>query len=106
MGRPCREFVEAGYDVTVWNRTPSRADDWWRKGPARSHTARRGNRIRVVFTIVSDLPVGIGPCGRRRRIRGLRSGSVLVDSSTVSPHWSAARGGRSGAGRPNFWKRL
>src|ERR1700704_3588468 len=88
MGRPmAANLLKAGYDVTVWNRTPSRADGLVAQGAKRAATPREvAAASEVVLTIVSDPPalesVLWGDAGV---FAGLRRGSVLVDSSTVSP---------------------
>jgi 3-hydroxyisobutyrate dehydrogenase-like beta-hydroxyacid dehydrogenase len=88
MGKPMgRNLLKAGFPLTVWNRSASKADDLVRDG------ARWGGSPRevaaasdVVITIVSDPPaLGSILWGTNGVFEGLRKGSVLVDSSTVSP---------------------
>jgi 3-hydroxyisobutyrate dehydrogenase-like beta-hydroxyacid dehydrogenase len=88
MGRPMgQNLLKAGFALTVWNRTEQRGDELVRLG------ARRGNSPRdvaakadVVLTMVSDPPALEEILwGREGALGGLRRGSVLVDSSTVSP---------------------
>jgi 3-hydroxyisobutyrate dehydrogenase-like beta-hydroxyacid dehydrogenase len=88
MGRPMTlNLLKTGFPLTVWNRTRSRADDAVRAGarPAASPREAAANSD-VVITIVSDPPalesVLWGPDGV---FAGLARGSVLIDSSTVSP---------------------
>jgi 3-hydroxyisobutyrate dehydrogenase-like beta-hydroxyacid dehydrogenase len=88
MGKPMgRNLLKAGFPLTVWNRTASKADDLVRDG------ARWGGSPRevaaasdVVITIVSD-PAALESVlwGTNGVFEGLRKGSVLVESSTVSP---------------------
>jgi len=76
-GRPmAANLLKAGYDVTVWNRTPSRADGLVAQGAKRAATPRDvATASEVVFTIVSDPPrVGIGLWGGDGVFAGLRSG--------------------------------
>jgi len=100
-GRPmAANLLKAGYDVTVWNRTPSRADGLVEQGAKRAATPRDvATASEVVFTIVSDPPRWNRSCGEGTVYRGLRRGSVLVDRVRFPPHWSARGGGRSSAGR-------
>jgi 3-hydroxyisobutyrate dehydrogenase-like beta-hydroxyacid dehydrogenase len=88
MGKPMgRNLLKAGFPLTVWNRTASKADDLLREG------ARWGESplavaaaSDVVITIVSDPPALEGILwGANGVLEGMRKGSVLVDSSTVSP---------------------
>jgi 3-hydroxyisobutyrate dehydrogenase len=88
MGRPmAANLLKAGYDVTVWNRTASRADDLAAQGAKRAATPREvAAASEVVFTIVSDPPALESVLwGETGVFAGLRRGSVLVESSTVSP---------------------
>jgi 3-hydroxyisobutyrate dehydrogenase-like beta-hydroxyacid dehydrogenase len=88
IGKPmARRLVDAGFPVTLWNRTASKADDLVRSGARLAQTPREAAAAAdVLFTCVSDPPaleaVLWGPDGA---LSGLRAGSVLIDSSTVSP---------------------
>jgi 3-hydroxyisobutyrate dehydrogenase-like beta-hydroxyacid dehydrogenase len=88
MGRPmAANVLRAGLGLTVWNRTREKGRDLVASGATFADSPRAvAERADVVLTIVSDPPaleaVLFGPEGA---IAGLRSGSVLVDSSTVSP---------------------
>ena len=88
MGRPmAANLLKAGYEVTVWNRTASRADDLVAQGAKRAATPREAAAAsEVIFTIVSDPPALESVLwGNDGVFAGLKRGSVLVDSSTVSP---------------------
>ena len=88
MGRPMAlNLLKAGYAVTVWNRTRARADDVVAAGAKLAVTPREtAAGADVLFTIVSDPPaVEAVLWGADGALAGLRKGSVLVDSSTVSP---------------------
>ena len=88
MGRPMSaNLLKAGYDLTLWNRTASRADALVAQGAKRAATPRDvAAASEVVFTIVSDPPALESVLwGEAGVFAGLRRGSVLVDSSTVSP---------------------
>lgn len=89
MGGPmAMNVLKAGYPLTVWNRTASKAEPLlaagaqWADSPA--EVARRSD---VVITIVGDTPdveeVILGPQGI---IHGARPGMVVIDMSTISPH--------------------
>jgi 3-hydroxyisobutyrate dehydrogenase len=88
MGRPmAANLLKAGHEVTVWNRTASRADDLAAQGAKRAATPRElAAASEVVITIVSDPPALESVLwGDDGVFAGLKRGSVLVDSSTVSP---------------------
>ncbi len=88
MGRPMgMNLIKAGYPLTVWNRTASRADELVAAG---ARLAKSPQEAAVasdfLLTIVSDPPaledVLWGNCGA---IHALKPGSIYVDSSTISP---------------------
>ncbi len=88
MGRPMgRNILKAGFPLTVWNRTPSRASELVAAGATLAKSPREvaGNSD-LLITIVSDPPaleeVLWGPDGA---MSSLRRGSIYMDSSTVSP---------------------
>jgi 3-hydroxyisobutyrate dehydrogenase-like beta-hydroxyacid dehydrogenase len=88
MGRPmAANLLKAGYELTVWNRTASRADALVAQGAKRAATPREvAEASEVVFTIVSDPPALESVLwGEAGIFGGLRRGAVLVESSTVAP---------------------
>lgn len=104
MGAPmARNLLEAGFDLTVHNRTREKEEPLAALGATRAASpadAARG--ADVVVTMVSDTPdveaVLFGPGGT---VEGLRPGAVVVDTSTISPDATrafAARLAESGAG--------
>ena len=58
MGRPmAANLLKAGYELTVWNRTASRADTLVAQGAKRAATPSDvAAASEVIFTIVSDPP--------------------------------------------------
>src|SRR5580700_5813648 len=88
MGKPMgRNWLKAGFPLTVWNRTKSRADDLIAAGAKWGANPREvAAASDVLVTIVSDPPaVEEVLWGANGVFEGLRRGSVLIDSSTVSP---------------------
>lgn len=83
MGGPmAANLVKAGHEVTVWNRTPKNID-----GATTAPTPAEAVKGKeAVWICVSDTKavqsVLFGPQGA---IHGLDSGTVVVDSSTISP---------------------
>ena len=85
MGRGMTaNLVDAGHQVTVWNRTPAKADGLDVK--VMENATAVGPESDVVFVCVSDTPdveeVVFGDYGV---IHGMTEGDVLVDHSTISP---------------------
>src|ERR1700691_2133729 len=87
MGKPmAHNLLKAGFPLTVWNRTASKADDLVRAGAKLAANPREvAERSDVLITIVSDPPALEEVLYKQGALEGLRRGTVLVDSSTVSP---------------------
>src|ERR1700733_1941502 len=91
MGRALAErLVESGHDVTVWNRTPHKADDLVAHGVTEARTPSRAAACaEATFTSLADdsavLAVVTGPDG----VAAGLGGGVLSDASTVSPQTTA-----------------
>jgi 3-hydroxyisobutyrate dehydrogenase len=88
MGRPmATNLLKAGFPVTVWNRTASRMGPLVAQGAKAASTPREAaSAADVLITIVSDPPALEQVLfGEQGALAGLRPGSVLIDSSTVSP---------------------
>ncbi len=92
MGKPMgRNLLRAGFPLVVWNRTPGKDEELVRDGARRG--ASPGDvaaEADVLLTIVSDPPaleeVLWGSRGAATgALERMRPGSVLIDSSTVSP---------------------
>jgi 3-hydroxyisobutyrate dehydrogenase-like beta-hydroxyacid dehydrogenase len=92
MGNPMgHNLLKAGYQLSVWNRTRSRADSLVAAG-AKLEDSPRGVALTsdLLITMVSDPPaleeVLWGRPGKDTgALAELRPGSVYMDSSTVSP---------------------
>lgn len=88
MGRPMgMNLLRAGYSLTVWNRTASRASELIAAGAKLAKSPQEvAAASDFLLTIVSDPPaveeVLWGNCGA---MQSLKRGSIYVDSSTVSP---------------------
>ena len=88
MGRPmAKNLLDAGYSLTVWNRSQPAIDTvaGWGATPAGSAKEVAEN-AEIIITMVTDSPdveqVTLGPNGI---IEGVRSGSVQIDMTTMSP---------------------
>ncbi len=92
MGRPMgMNLLKAGFPLTVWNRTPSRAEALVAAGARLVASPREAAAAAdVLITIVSDPPaleeVLWGHDGKNDgAFAGLKRGALYIDSSTVSP---------------------
>lgn len=85
MGRGmAANLIAAGHPLTIWNRTPSKAEGL--RAKVVDSPQEVGPESDIVFVCVSDTPdvedVVFGDYGV---IHGMTSGDVLVDHSTISP---------------------
>jgi 3-hydroxyisobutyrate dehydrogenase-like beta-hydroxyacid dehydrogenase len=85
MGRGmAANLVSAGHEVTVWNRTPARAEGLGASTVDNAHDI--GPASDIVFVCVSDTPdVEEVVFGDNGVIHGMTEGDLLVDHSTISP---------------------
>jgi 3-hydroxyisobutyrate dehydrogenase len=84
-----RRLLKAGYPLTVFNRTRERAAAIGREGAAVAASPREAAaRAEIVIAMVADdnasRDAWMGPLGA---LAGVRAGSVLIDSSTLSVGW-------------------
>lgn len=85
MGRGmAANLIDAGHSLTVWNRTPTKAEGL---AATVAETPRDlGPQADIVFVCVSDTPdVEEVVFGEDGVIHGLTEGDLLVDHSTISP---------------------
>jgi 3-hydroxyisobutyrate dehydrogenase len=80
-------LVKAGFPVTVWNRTASKMESLLEAGAKGAGSPKEvAENSDIVVSIVTDSQdveeVILGPEGA---IHGARSGSVVIDMSTISP---------------------
>jgi 3-hydroxyisobutyrate dehydrogenase len=92
-------LLDAGYPLSVYNRTPGKAEALAARGARVSTSAREAVAgAAVVISMLADVPV----CrdvwlGRGEALEGSAPGAILVESSTVTVEWvheldRAARG--------------
>jgi 3-hydroxyisobutyrate dehydrogenase-like beta-hydroxyacid dehydrogenase len=88
MGKPIgMNLLKAGFPLTVWNRTASRADELVAAGAKLAQSPRElAANSEFVISIVGD-PAALEEVlwGKHGAMQSLQSGSIYVDSSTVSP---------------------
>lgn len=88
MGRPmCKNLIQAGYSVTVWNRSRPGIDECVAHGAAAGSSAKDvAEKSEVVITMVTasaDVQeVVLGPNGV---LEGASPGMILIDMTTMSP---------------------
>ncbi len=102
MGRGmARNLLRAGFSLMVWNRTASRMDELTAEGAATATSpADLAAQCDIIVTCVSDTPdVEAVILGDRGVIHGVRSGALVIDMSTISPHATRAIAARLNAKR-------
>jgi 3-hydroxyisobutyrate dehydrogenase-like beta-hydroxyacid dehydrogenase len=82
-----RNLLKAGFDLTVWNRTASKAQALAGEGAKVADSpADLAARCGVIFVCVSDTPdVEAVLLGEEGVIHGIQAGALVVDCSTISP---------------------
>ncbi len=85
--RMARNLLQAGFDVTVWNRTAAKMDTLAAEGASTAASpADLAAQCDVTFVCVSDTPdVQAVLLGENGVIHGAKPGSLVVDHSTISP---------------------
>lgn len=99
-----RNLLAKGFDVTVWNRTPQKAQPLVELGATLAPTPREAAAASdLVLVIVGDdtasRQVWLGDQGA---FVGARQGALLVDSSTLSLDWVRELAYRAVGGRLRF----
>jgi len=88
MGMPmARNLIKAGFEVVVYNRTASKAEQMVSEGAKKADSPKElAEESPVVITIVSDTPdVESVILGKNGIIEGIKADSVVIDMSTISP---------------------
>lgn len=80
-------LLKAGFELTVWNRTASKMDSLVEAGAkAGQNPADVAAKSDLVVVCVSDTPdVEAVVLGENGVIEGVKSGSLVIDCSTISP---------------------
>ena len=82
-------WLAKGFELSVWNRTPAKAQALAGKGARVAATpARGGGGADFIFAMVADddasRSVWLGTDGA---LAGAKSGAIIVESSTLTPDW-------------------
>ena len=88
MGMPMtRNLIKAGFEVTVYNRTVSKAERLVSEGAKKADSPAKVAEVSpLVITIVSDTPdVESVILDENGVIEGIKPDSVVIDMSTISP---------------------
>lgn len=88
MGQPMvTNLLRAGFDVTVYNRTRSKAEPFAQLGAKIADSARElAEQVDTVITMVADGPTLEEVLyGEEGVIHGVRAGQTVIDMSTVGP---------------------
>lgn len=88
MGRGmAQNLVDAGYDVTVWNRTPEKTEPVVEKGAKKAETiaeAVKGADV-ILYCLADDAAVQDVVFGEDGVLATVEEGQIVVDMSTVYP---------------------
>ena len=88
MGRPmAKNLMEAGYELTVHNRSPEKAEELGKEGASVAASPREvAENCETIVTMLPDSPdVRNVVAGEGGVLEGIKEGSLLVDMSTISP---------------------
>jgi 2-hydroxy-3-oxopropionate reductase len=88
MGMPmARNLMDSGYELTVHNRSPEKAEELGKEGAAVAATPRDvAENSDVVITMLPDSPqVREVVAGEVGVLEGISEGALLIDMSTISP---------------------
>src|SRR3712207_5973052 len=88
MGRPmAKNLMDAGYDLTVHNRSPQKAQELGEQGATVAESPREvAHDSDIIVTMLPDSPqVREVVTGEEGVLEGINEGSLLIDMSTISP---------------------
>jgi 3-hydroxyisobutyrate dehydrogenase len=88
MGGPmARHLAAKGHDLTVYNRTPAKAEQWVARHGGRAATspadAAEGQDV-VITCVGNDDDLSEVTLGREGAFRAMRAGALFIDHTTVS----------------------
>ena len=97
MGQRMAAHLAEQHELTVYNRTPSRAQKLVELGATLAETPAEAVReAQVVISMVTDDAASeqLWLANDQSAIHGLRQGALVIESSTVTPGWIARLGER------------
>jgi 3-hydroxyisobutyrate dehydrogenase len=94
-----RRLVATGFPVSVWNRTRDKAQPFAALGARVTESPEEAAATAdVVIAMVADDAASLGVwCGAHGALSRIRPGTLLIESSTVSPPWVVELAGRATA---------
>lgn len=92
-------LLKAGFPLTVYNRTPSKATKLVEAGARLAETpAQVAKEAQIILSMLADDPASreawLGPQGA---LAAAQPGTILIECSTVSPQWIAELGSAAAA---------
>ena len=100
MGQPMsRRLLEAGHQLTVWNRTPEKSKALLAAGAAWGASPEAVAQVSdMVITMVTDSAASEEViCGRGGVLEGAHPGLILIDMSSIAPEMSRSIAARARA---------
>lgn len=96
MGSPmASRLLDAGFDVTVWNRNSAKSAPLAEKGAALAQTAAEAvKNADVVITMLTDGPAVRDVLFNQGAADALKKGSAVIDMSSIPPEFARAHAKR------------
>jgi 3-hydroxyisobutyrate dehydrogenase len=90
-------WLEKGFPLTIWNRTPARAAPFVAQGARMASTPREtAEGADVIVAMVADddasRDVWLGPAGA---LESAKPGAIVIESSTLTPDWVRELAGKA-----------
>ncbi|HET7480655.1 MAG TPA: 2-hydroxy-3-oxopropionate reductase [Rubrobacteraceae bacterium] len=88
MGKPmAKNLLEAGYELTVYNRSPEKAEELAGDGATVGGNPKEvAENSDIIITMLPDSPqVNEVVAGENGVLEGIKEGALIVDMSTISP---------------------
>jgi 3-hydroxyisobutyrate dehydrogenase len=97
-------LLKAGYPLTVYNRSAERAKPLVAAGARLAATPREAaENAEVIISIVADDPASRAMwLGENGALAGAKPGSVLIESTTLSPTWARELAAKAAAQKCEF----
>jgi 3-hydroxyisobutyrate dehydrogenase-like beta-hydroxyacid dehydrogenase len=86
-----KNIIEAGYDVTVYNRSPTKMEPFLKMGAKPASSPREAaDGVDVILTsLMDDESVESVTTGEDGLLAGLKSGGIHIGATTISPRLSS-----------------
>ncbi len=90
--RMASRLVEAGHDVTVWNRSPGATETFASRATIAATPRAAAEGAEIVLSMVRDDPAArqVWLDSATGALGGVTTGAVAIECSTVTPAWAAA----------------